>query len=141
MKRGSTYGQEINRNVNKHKPVGGQKKNRWIKGERQSNIEREREKEGTPTCRHDAGGGHRHHGDVLRGVGRVQVRPHRSHLGATTPFLLGAPPYGTCVHGDGARHGEHSGRVVGGRRVRERAGLVRAELLLHLVQEHGVLNL
>lgn len=104
-------------------------------GKRKQEQRRAQQKGWPLTCCHNACRGHGHHGDVLRGVGRMKVRPDRSHLGATTTttFLLGAPSDSSGVHGDGARHGEHSRGVVGGRGVRERGGLLWAQLLLHLV--------
>lgn len=109
---------------------------------------------GSLTCGHDPRGGDRHDGDVLGGVRLVQVPPHHAQRSAAVPagssgtsLLLGDHPHpGPRLHRAG--DGEHGGGVVGGggggrRGVREggRAGLLRAQLLLGLVQEHGVLDL
>lgn len=104
------------------------------------------------TCGHDTCRGNRHYGDVLGGVHLVQVSPECTHAsssrcGTPTSFLFGDQPHpGPCVHRAG--DGEHSRGVVGGgggRRggVREggRVGLLLTQLLLCLVQEHGVLDL
>lgn len=99
-----------------------------------------------PTCRHYASGGDRHHRDVLRGMSWVEMSSHSGHLWSscstyTSSFLLGHPGTGSSVHGGMARHREHGSGVVCGRRVGEGDALFWPQLLLHLVQKHGVLDL
>jgi len=76
----------------------------------------------------------------------VQVSPERAHAAAS--FLFGDQPHAGPPRLHRAVDGEHGRGVVGGgggrrRGVREgvHVGLLLAQLLLRLVQEHGVLDL
>lgn len=104
------------------------------------------------TCSHDTCGGNRHDGDVLGSVRRMQVSPDCTQgcttaVSTTASFLFGHHPHPSpWFHW--ARNGKHSCGIVrrwGGRRrgvrKRGRIGLLWTQLLLCLVQEHGVLDL
>lgn len=82
------------------------------------------------TSCHDSGGRYRYHSDAVWRMGRMRL------------FLLQWPTTGRCIHGHAPGNCHNCcGGVVGGAMWVGKVFVLLAQLLLHLVQKHNILNL